>query len=162
MYKLHKLLLISILLISICVGSADASGTSSTLGAIESEDTQIKEIIYTYFSSRCDAYKSNSPAINFSSIVDSQDSRTIEWLKLEQEIRDIQYFIQTTYPVNILDCRFRLDFQTSEIIDGTTAIVRLSEDYEIIYEHRPTKPSVVANIQHDVLLKKAMEKLGNY
>jgi len=158
MYKLHRVLLFSIVLIGICGGNGDASGSSSHLGAIELEDTRIKETIYAYFSSRCDVYKSNSPTINFSSIVDTQNSPTTEWLELEQEIREIQNLIQTTYPVNILDCRFRLDFQTIEIIDNTVAIAKLSEDNEVIYEHRPTKPSVVANIQHEIWLKRTIDR----
>jgi hypothetical protein len=137
----------------------EITGVSSSKAFLEAKDldnAQIKETIYTYFSLRSDAYKSNMPSINFSPIVDEQDSRSIKWLKLEQDIREVQDFIHMTYDEKILEYRFSLDFHTIEV-DDDVAIVKLSEDNEITYEHRPTKPSIVANIQHEIWLKQTMD-----
>ena len=54
-----------------------------------------------------------------------------------EDLRALRHFIHSIYEVTIIDCHFRLEFESIKV-DGDEAVVKLREDNEIYYMRRPT------------------------
>jgi hypothetical protein len=139
-------------LIVVLIIGTGTSVSRASLGT-DGDVTQIEETIYEYFMLRYDALKANKSYTDYSPVTDDFENCSTEWLQMESDLRALRHFIHNIYEVTIIDYRFRLDFEKISI-DGDNAVVWLRESNEIYYKRRPTEPSKLANIEHEIWLRK--------
>ena len=86
-------------------------------------------------------------------MTDDLENCSSEWLQMEGDIRALRHYIHTVYEVNIVDYRVLLDFEKI-IVEGDQAVVWLREGNEVYYERLPNEPSTLANVKHEIWLRK--------
>jgi len=117
-------------------------------------EIRIKITIAEYFDLKYDAIKTKKEFVDFSSVIDERLIEDIAWLNLERDKHDVQLFIHKTYGTRIIDYQIYINCQSIEI-NGDTASVNLFEGNEVTYKKNPEHPSKLANLEHEIWLKRS-------
>lgn len=162
--RIVPLLLVAALILTFAAPAfAEGSGTPHQKSSIRShylavqsnpnlaDEQKIANAIDTYFKLRYEGQRLLQPQ-DFSWLVfDSPKARS--WASKEQDKRDIELFVASTYRLNYVKYDYSLDYEDINVKDRE-ATVRLQESHSVIFEVMAPEISKLAGLEHVITLRK--------
>jgi hypothetical protein len=115
------------------------------------DEEKIKNTIDTYFKLRYESQKLLKP-LDFSFLT-ANSSQAWSWVEGEQDKREIELFIASTYNLNYVDYEYSLDYD-SIVVRGEEATVRLRESHSVVFEAIAPEVSKLRGLEHVIVLRK--------
>jgi len=167
-FKVVSLFILLALLLSASIGAVIAQGpppqdrsvVSSYLEAQAdstlSDEDKIKNVIDTYFRLRYESQKLLEPQ-DFSFLSDD-GPKTRNWAQREQDKREIELYVASTYRLNYVKYEYFLDYDDIEVENEVEATVRLRESHEVVFEAIAPEVSKLSGLEHVITLNKTRKR----
>lgn len=112
-----------------------------------SDEEKIKSAIQTYFTIKYEGQKALQEQ-DYSLLL---ESTTVDWVKKENDKREIEIYIASLFDLRYLDYHFTLDYDEITIKDHV-AIVDLKESHQVVYEALAPEVSELFKQEHTFTL----------
>jgi Putative amidase domain/S-layer homology domain len=127
--------------------AAIADYLSAQANPVLSDEEKIKAAINTYFTTRYEGQKSLVKQ-DFSAMLEDD---TLDWVKKEQNKREIELYIATLFDLSYVKYNFTLDYDSMEVRDNE-AVVRLRESHTVVFSALSPDESMLYNLPHTITL----------
>jgi hypothetical protein len=121
-----------------------------------SDEDKIKNVIDTYFRLRYESQKLLEPQ-DFSFLSDD-GPKTRNWAQREQDKREIELYVASTYRLNYVKYEYFLDYDDIEVENEVEATVRLRESHEVVFEAIAPEVSKLSGLEHVITLNKTRKR----
>lgn len=111
------------------------------------DEAKIKAAIDAYFTLRYEGQRLLRSQ-DFSTLV---AEATADWVKKEQDKRDIELYVATRFDLNYLSYKFTLDFDQIDV-KVNTATVQLRENHEVVFKASAPEISKLSGLEHTFAL----------
>jgi hypothetical protein len=112
-----------------------------------SEEEKIKSAINAYFTTRYEGQKLLSQE-DFSPLL---EDNTLDWVKKEQDKREIELYIASLFKLNYQSYEFSLDYDSIKI-ENDHATVILRESHQVVFKAIAPEVSKMGYLQHEFSL----------